>query len=377
MPSLLDTPTDDEQALLSTVARCFYDAQDKWPVWQYVERKFYETRPDLDGLEVLLGMPSWQHGYRHIRVDLRGNAGPERGATVQLTVAGMHHSGCQRLADLVGAFLVAVNEAAKKQRSVEPEPLRAVDIPLTGPELTQIVHEVSGVAVPTLILSSMLAGEPATWHGLETHGGVDWLWRLEDVRLTQFREVRTVEKYLVELEKIVANPIAAASAVPLPPMALPDALDHLDLAWRVAFKTPLMQIKRAALPAVLTQDVHGAEELENRCSALATVFDGFTTRVRTADAPHGNALGTLAGMQAKLRAALGAEADRAVDAVRVLRDVQSIRTGQQHRERDVEAERAKVRLGLVGFGSNWAGVWERLRHALVDALRTIREELPD
>jgi hypothetical protein len=223
----------------------------------------------------------------------------------------------------------------------------------------------------------MLEAEPATWQGLDAPGGVAWIWHLEGVRLDRFRHVATAEEYLLALEEIVGNPATSSTSAALPPMALPDALDHLDLAWRLAFKTPLMQIKRAALPAVLTQEVHSAEEFENRCSALATIFDGFTTRVAADDAPGGQASGTLAGMQAKLTATLGTEAERAVKAVRVLRDVQSIRTGQQHRERDVEAERAKIRVGLVGYGSNWAGLWDHLRHELVDALRIVREELAD
>lgn len=37
MPTLLDPPTPDERLLLEVAAESFYDAEDQWPIWQYIE----------------------------------------------------------------------------------------------------------------------------------------------------------------------------------------------------------------------------------------------------------------------------------------------------------------------------------------------------
>jgi hypothetical protein len=55
-------------------------------------------------------------------------------------------------------------------------------------------------------------------------------------------------------------------------MALPDALDHLDLAWRLATGEHLVRVPRAAIAAKLTQPTASAEGFESRCSALADLL---------------------------------------------------------------------------------------------------------
>jgi hypothetical protein len=102
-----------------------------------------------------------------------------------------------------------------------------------------------------------------------------WAWDLTNARLTPYAEVKTVDDYLVRLDVLVAMPQQPALAEYLPPMALPEAFDHLGLAWRIATGEHLFHVPRAAIPAKLTQRAASAEEFESRCSALADMLNSF------------------------------------------------------------------------------------------------------
>jgi hypothetical protein len=376
MPTLLDVPTADERQLLEVVAKCFHTAEDQWPVWQYIDRQFAKVRPDIDATEVLRGMPTWKHGYRYLRVDNRGEIGPEDSAEVRMTIAGIHHSGNGRLGDLADAFVVALRESAKRQASAEPEPRRAVAVAFQGSELTQLVHQRSGVPIPTLTLSGFLESEPATGRGLEAPRGIAWVWHLENVRLNQFRQIQTVEEYLIGLERIVGLPETVSPSGPLPPAAVAEAFDHLNLAWHRATGEDLLVVKRAMIPAVLTQSVASADEFQSRCSALSSLLNSFTTGVKANKATKTQYLAPMLGLKHRLEELLN-NPSRALSAVDDLRNIISLRTGQQHPEqdKDQDAGRARIDLGLAGFGNDWAGAWEHLRHKIVETLRIIREEL--
>jgi hypothetical protein len=78
-------------------------------------------------------------------------------------------------------------------------------------------------------------------------------------------------------------------------------------------------------------------------------------------------------LRGQLEVLLGAEADRAQDALAVLISVTRVRNAQQHSDSAGEADRQA--LGLHRFASDWAGAWEYLRVKVVGAVDTIREEL--
>jgi hypothetical protein len=149
-------------------------------------------------------------------------------------------------------------------------------------------------------------------------------------------------------------------------MALPDAFDHLDLAWRLLTGEHLVRVPRAAVAAKLSQPVAAVEEFESRCSAVADLLNCLNLPEQG---------GTLQNMKAKLGELLGAEAGRAQAAVDTLRSVVALRAGQQHQGADTRAEQARVSLGLPAYAGNWEGAWNHLRLATVQALGTIREEI--
>lgn len=215
-------------------------------------------------------------------------------------------------------------------------------------------------------LFSLLGGEPATWHGIGQHDS-QWTWDLTNARLTRYAEVQTIDDYLTQLDSAVALPQELELPECLPAMALPEAFDHLGLAWRIATSTHLFHIPRAAIPAKLTQPAASAEEFESRCSALCDMLKSFNFPAEG---------GSLNNMKTRLNELLGEEAaGRARGAVDILRLIFDLRAGQQHHGADTRAERAKNALGLARLGGNWAAAWDQLRAIVVQALSTIREEI--
>lgn len=61
----------------------------------------------------------------------------------------------------------------------------------------------------------------------------------------------------------------------------------------------------------------------------------------------------------------------------MLRHVNALRVGQQHSGTDAyrRQQHARCALGLAPTSGDWTADWELLRHAVVDALRTVRQEL--
>jgi hypothetical protein len=215
-------------------------------------------------------------------------------------------------------------------------------------------------------LFSVLSGEPATWLGVNQQND-QWSWDLTNARLTPYAQVKTVDDYLVRLDALVAVPQQQALPDYLPPLALPESFDHVSLAWRIATGERLFRVPRAVIPAKLTQPAASAEEFESRCSALADMLNSF-------DFPTQG--GSLNNMKARLSGLLGAEAaGRAHAAVDTLRAVFDLRAGQQHHAADTRAEHARITLGLTQFSNDWAGAWDHLRSAVVQALATISEEI--
>jgi hypothetical protein len=81
-------------------------------------------------------------------------------------------------------------------------------------------------------------------------------------------------------------------------------------------------------------------------------------------------------MKVRLGELLGdEEAARARVAVDTLRMLFDLRAAQQHQGADTRAVKPQSALGLVRFGSDWAGACDHLRATVVQALTIIREEI--
>lgn len=153
---------------------------------------------------------------------------------------------------LVDAFLAALKTAVVMQRGIKPEPTQPVELKVPGDDFTRTVNMAAGTELGADQLFGLLGGEPATWLGASQQNG-QWTWDLTNARLTPYAEVRTVDDYLVRLDALVALPQQPVLPEYLPAMALPEAFDHLGLAWRIATGQHLFHVPRAAVPAKLTQ----------------------------------------------------------------------------------------------------------------------------
>jgi len=134
------------------------------------------------------------------------------------------------------------------------------------------------------------------------------------------RRYRDVQDYLARLEEMVGFSQVTPPIDPLGPMALPDAFDHLDLAWRL-LTGDLVRVPRAAMAAKLTQPVARVEEFESRCSALADLLNALNMPKPA----------TLHNLKARLGELLGDEAGRAQAAIDTSRAVVALRAGQHTR----------------------------------------------
>ncbi len=224
-------------------------------------------------------------------------------------------------------------------------------------------------------LHALVSGEPATWLGHTEPGpGRSWSWDLTRLNLQPFAGITSGEQYLEQLQALVGLPLAAPPAGPaLPPLALQDALDHLDLQWRLRTSSRLLRLRRSAAVGVLALPVTSRTELESGCAAFADVLDCLEPG---GPAPKTPGAGSLTRLELRLDELLGERAGRARQAVAVLRRVVQVRVGQQHSGRDADkrALAARTALGLPA-AADPADDWEQLRHAAVAALRILREEI--
>lgn len=362
MPSLLERPSDEAQQLLRAIALGYDEAGGVWPCWQWVKQTLWGW--DLDAEEVLQGLPTWQHNYRSVRAGGHGQI-PDNGEPVALSVHGMANTVLPSMRWLVQGFLTAINVGLIMQRGIQPSLREAVELKVAGEDFTRTVNGQARTEMTAGQLFGVLKGEPATWRGVNQNAGQE-SWDLTDVRLSRYAGLRDAQDYLARLEEAVGLPAVTPPSVSLPPMALPDAFDHLDLAWRLVTGEHLVRVPRAAMAAKLSQSAASAEEFESRCSALADLLNALSL-------PKGG--GTLQNLKVKLGGLLGAEAGRAQAAVDSLRSMVALRAGQQHQGADTRAEAARVSLGLSAYVGNWEGAWNHLRAVTVQALDTIREEI--
>lgn len=338
----------------------------RWPTWQWV--RWQADQLELDAEAVLRRLPTWQHHYRAFRTDELGGSFV-LAKPIELTVRGLAAVGDT---ELVPVFLAALAAGAEHQASVEPDPHAMLPATLRALELVNRVELRSGrQALQWEPLRTMLLREPPTWSGHFADAST-WVWDVTNAPLRSFVGVSTVEDYLERLDDLIGVRRPALTSAPVPPLALFDALDHLDAEWTVRTGQRLLQAHRLTRPAQLSQPVTSAAEFEAACSAL----DDLLKQMRPQPSPAQPDEGTLAQLDRRLSQLLPKEvAARTADALGVLRRVNALRVGQQHSGSKPyqRQQRARRELGLADSPGDWSGDWQRLQHALLDALRVLRD----
>lgn len=366
---LLTDPLDaDAVALLQLIHHGSAHGTAPWPVWQWVAQQ--AAQRGLDAQVVLRGLPQWQLHYRPVRWPAAGVPVPAPDDRLGLTVHGLVHVDGDSV--LLPAFLAALEEACSASANHVTDPQEVRPLVLPGPHLLQRVRARSGFRGSEQTLHALLTGEPATWSGHTEPGPREtWQWDLTRLHLQPFAGLRDGLEYLERLAALVGVvPAPEVPALPLPPLALPEALDHLDAQWRLATGARLLQVRRTEAAAALALPVTSRAELQAALSALADLLDGLNPG---GDKPQQSR--SLGWLNQRLRELLRADdVPASTDAVERLRDMVALRADQQHSGSRAyrRAQQARRQLGLSEPPCPPEQEWEQLRHLAVNALRTLR-----
>ena len=173
-------------------------------------------------------------------------------------------------------------------------------------------------------------------------------------------------------ERIVDVDTTAAVAA-VSPQAIEQALDDLEVRWRLAFGQSVVRLPRAEEVSSLAQPCSTRDEFERRLSSLADIIkllDIPDELLPTADKLPEKSL-TLARLELLFNERLAAE-DRAevAQAIGTLRNINRLRVGGQHSGAQSERAQAADRLG-VALDGRWGDAWDRVRAVTSQALRDI------
>jgi hypothetical protein len=360
--------------LLTTVARGARGGNGALPTRQWVLLQLEEE--GIDGESALTGLPSWgPNGYRCIYQSADPSIDPDTGLVTSrlgLTFCGRHHVGDEWCSIQNHVFLAALVAAEANQAKLRGgSPFQPIKMTLPATETATTVSIESGYRCSVTDLVRLFGSEPPTWSiALNT---VDDHWNTSGAVLRPFRAVKSSEAYLSVLDELMMsqNPLAPVAA--LPPMALPEALDHLDLAWRLVMNGPLIHTRRLSRGAVLTQPANSADEFDARCSALKDILDQM--KVAQPDVKGASQWKSLSRIEYHLVRLAPTETESINRAIKALRDVAAIRDSQQHDGLVGAASEARLRLGLSRFGGNWSHDWNVVRTSTIEAVGVLREIL--
>jgi hypothetical protein len=243
------------------------DEQRLWPNFQYVERTLYRKH-DLDARQVFSTCPEIRGGggsYGWVWADY-----PLRDESIiGVTIAGMSHMACA--VELVGLFLNMLTLMVTAERAFEPSPAEVLNAMLSAEAARVLLKQMDqrlDIGPRALDdLREILRHEPATWHSVASEDG----WTLSPF-VRRYSEITTAQGY-VERVIDVYTPLQP-DPEPLHPssLALPEAIDYLNLVWHSHARAPLIRIGRAEAAVKLALDCATADEFESRISALCSIF---------------------------------------------------------------------------------------------------------
>ncbi|MGA8681065.1 MAG: hypothetical protein ABSB54_04945 [Acidimicrobiales bacterium] len=371
--SLLGPPNSNQRQLLEVVAHGREIAEGhQWPFFQYVEQVLYEGG-GLDATEVMLTCPRVTFGVAHygwFRV-ATGSLSPRPDDRVYLTVAGLVQ--LPEWAPKVEIFLRALACLVEAERSIRPSPTEVVPTAIRSDELLAAFwrkHQMT-LSVDTLeFILSQVDTEPSTWLcrlQRERPPSPHWVMTLS-TGLRRYAGVTAVEEYLDHLLDQISPPAPARVANPSA-LALPEAIDYLNVVWELRSTGPLFgRAHNVESAAKLALGCDGSDEFDSRMCALCSIigqakFPGDKT--------------DLADLQAYVTSKLASEAaDRAGAAIEDLRALLHLRAARQNGgDAEAKGRRAMRRLGIVLPTAEWGSTWEIVRGRCIAALNALREEI--
>jgi hypothetical protein len=178
---------------------------------------------------------------------------------------------------------------------------------------------------------------------------------------------------LLELETGPTTPQLSA-------LGVPESFDVLDAHWRLAFgKTRrLVTLSTVTGPSTLSLSCNTRTEFESRLSALADLIDRLSVDddLLPAGLADDQKFGSLNRLEASLKHKLPAERYASIGrAVQTLRRVRQARNAAQHGMAEGGLTERLATLAIIDAPPNWAGAWDAIRSATVDAVTVIWQEL--
>jgi hypothetical protein len=174
------------------------------------------------------------------------------------------------------------------------------------------------------------------------------------------------------------EPMPEQLTIPASPLALPEALDFLDTAWRVAFgkRHALLRLRDTTSVAKLSQPCTTRADFESQLSALADILKAMdipdALLSKTRELPKDQTLTRLLDcLQTRLEESDYQEVERAVSTLRTVNDV---RVALQHSGASRELPTTLAKLGIP-YPPQWRDAWDRIRAATIEALRVVREKV--
>jgi hypothetical protein len=173
------------------------------------------------------------------------------------------------------------------------------------------------------------------------------------------------------------EPIKEQIIIPSSPLALPEALDFLDTAWRLAFdKQALLRLRDTTSSAKLSQACTTRADFESHLSALDDILKTMDIPDALLAKPENikkdqTFLRLLDCLRSRLDDNDYQEVRRAVS---TLQSVNKVRVSLQHSGAFRELHTHLAKLGIPS-PPDWSNAWDHIRAATIDALRVIREKV--
>ncbi|TDD87357.1 hypothetical protein E1293_08095 [Actinomadura darangshiensis] len=382
-PPSLHAPLTDQQKRLLQVVYDGFSARASWPVWQYVDLRL--DAEDIDAEAVLASLPRLAEGWPGVAsygLVSTSDSGPHLRTTtvLRLTAAGLRL--IPGTEPLQSAFLAAIQLMTERERAIQPDPtkevLAHVDSEDVKSRLWSHAGKAGGPPPSDLVLAAvgtLLANEPLrAWSGLGTRAGGGWQMRLL-TGLGGIRAMRGVESIDEYVERILQLLTPAPNPTPPRPvghMDLPQAIDYLDVVWKLKTGQRLFAGLHMANCARLAQPCASEEEFNPAMSALAEVF-ACVVPIGRMSPPR---TGALSALKDALPEGLAFEGKgRIKDSIDTLRKVVVIRNGQQHGDAKSKAVTAYRDLGISYPPYDPGHTWTALVIIAQGAVDAIREEI--
>jgi hypothetical protein len=376
MHPLLSEPTPEQTQLLTTILEGRRklnppnytlgveqaDGRRLWPNFQYVERTLYR-RYRLNAREVLSTYPVLRGGggdYSWVWTE-----SPLRDEShIGVTVAGMNH--IEGAVELVTLFLHMLKLMAGTELAFEPSPSEVLPVALPTESakfgLKQLDQRLDIGPRALDDIRELLRHEPATWHSVASEDE----WTLSPF-LRGYSEVETLQQYVDRVIAVYTPVLPEPEPLHPSSLALPEAIDYLNLVWHKLAREPLMRISRAEAAVKIALDCATADEFESRITALCTILGAISL--------PGRDEGKLIDLREYVIERLGAGGSRAAEAVDDLRAVFDLRVWRQHAGTESRGTRGMERLGIMLPVYDWGAAWAHVQGRTVTALSALREEL--